>query len=129
MPETFLLADALAQANEVIAAREDWAGDRVVGLRLRMGALRALVLAGERLQRVLLFPSEVCTRSTFASPHDPVEYSDADGNPLCGTCYADMVAEFRTWPVCPACHGIPWETDCERCYGQGRVPPEVTADE
>lgn len=126
MPETFLLADALAQANEVIAAREDWAGDRVVGLRLRMGALRALVLAGERLQRMLLYPSEVCAYSTDKSPHDPVEYSNADDEPLCGACHADAEAYWLTLPICPACHGIPGDTECERCEGHGRVAPHTT---
>lgn len=124
-----MLADALAQANEILDARADWAGDRIVGLRLRMGALRALVVAGERLQRRLLYPSERCEFATENNPHDPVEYSDAEGTPMCADCYADMMATFRTWPICPECHGIPKETECERCEGQGRVPPEVTADE
>lgn len=128
MAETFTLADALAQANEILDARADWAGDRVVGLRLRIGALRALAQAGERLQRMLIYTAYKCEGSTDADPHDPVEYSDADGVPLCGDCYAEMIAEFRTWPVCPACRGIPGETECERCEGDGRVPPEVEPD-
>lgn len=128
MAETYLLADALSEASEILDARQDWAGDRVVGLRLHMGALRALVQAGERLQRMLLFPYERCEYSTEASPHDPVEYSDAEGVPLCGACHADAEAYWLTLPICPACHGIPGETVCERCGGQGRVEPDVLKD-
>lgn len=126
MAETYQLADALKEASELLDARQDAPGDRLVGLRLHIGTVRALVQAGERLQRILLYPSERCEFATDKDPHDPVEYSDADGVPMCGECYAEAVAHWKTLPVCPVCHGIPGDVECERCEGRWRVETEGT---